>query len=361
MITKEEAGALWLDLFEAVTIKRKYEILNSYNSAEALFANFKHDFKKFEHFLDSTLFQKMSYALDMDFLNKQMLEYEKMKISVVTYYSNNYPKQLKEIATPPLVLYCRGDVGLLNTECFSVVGTRRATRYGKRMTEQFTAALVNAGFTIVSGLANGIDTEAHQATLKAGGKTIAVLAGGVYEIYPHNNLNLAKEIAEKGLLMSEHKPYDKPVGFHFPIRNRIIAGLSCGVLIPEAGLKSGSMHTKEYALESNRDLFVIPGNIDSTQSEGCNEMIKHLQASCVLKPDDILSFYHKSAAKSEKPRQLQLSIEEKLVLDTLQTQEVHYDELLEKTKLDSKTLNSLLTVMQVRGIIKKLPGNLYSI
>ncbi|PKK96127.1 MAG: DNA-protecting protein DprA [Tenericutes bacterium HGW-Tenericutes-4] len=362
MITKEEAVVIWLDLFEGVTIKRKYEILNSYKNAEYLFLGFKNDFSKFDSFLDANLFSKMSYALDLDFLNKQVIEYERMKVSVITYNSKNYPKTLKQIATPPLVLYCRGDVSLLQNECFSVVGTRRATRYGKRMTEKFATALSNAGFTIVSGLADGIDTESHRATLSAGGKTIAVLGGGVFEIYPQSNIALANEIIEKGLLISEYKPYDKPVNFHFPIRNRIIAGLSCGVLIPEAGLKSGSMHTKEYALEENRDLFVIPGNIDSTESAGCNEIIKHLQGTCVTTPDDILAFYHKTRVNvTDKPQHLQLTIEEKLIIDILKVDEVHYDELVEKTKLDTKTLNSLLTVMQVRGIIKKLPGNLYSI
>ena len=361
MITKEEAVVLWLDLFEGITLKRKYEVLQTYKKPSDIFELFKNDYSKFENFIDANLFQKMCYALDMNFINKQMIEYERIKIKVITYYSKEYPKLLKETATPPLILYCVGDTTLLNSECLAVVGTRRATRYGKRTTEQFVEKLASAGFTIVSGLADGIDTEAHRATLSVNGKTIAVLAGGVYEIYPYTNIGLAKEIREKGLLISEHKPYDKPSNYDFPIRNRIIAGLSKGVLITEAGIKSGSMHTKEYALEANRDLFVVPGNIDSKESFGCNEMIKHLQGSMVTSADDILAFYKKDTKDIIKNKSLQLSFEETLILKILENEEVHYDELLEKTNLDVKTLNSLLTVMQVRGIIKKLPGNLYSV
>ena len=355
--------AVWLDLFDNVTIKRKYEIINAYNTAEELIKNFKNDFSKFERFLDSNTFQKMSYALEPDFIEKQVLEYKKMKVEVVTYYSSHYPEMLKETATPPLVLYCKGNIDLLSTECFSVVGTRRATRYGKKITEQFAKQLAQAGFTIVSGLADGIDTVAHRATLAVNGSTIAVLGGGLLEIYPTSNIDLAKEIEEKGLLVSEYKPHHKPASFHFPVRNRIIAGMSKGILIPEASLKSGSMHTKEYALEANRDLFVVPGNIDSPQSEGCNSIIKALQGVAVTSPEDILNSYGKVVGKAgfKKPLQLQLTIEEKLIIDTIGNEEAHYEELLLKTKLDSKNLNSLLTVMQVRGIIKKLPGNLYSL
>ena len=233
----------------------------------------------------------------------------------------------------------------------------------KKVTENFTKTLVHNGFTIVSGMADGIDTQAHETALAEDGKTIAVLGGGINELYPSSNITLGKTIAEKGLLISEYKPDQKPAAFHFPIRNRIIAGMSKGVLITEADLKSGSMHTKEYALEANRDLFIVPGNIDSPQSLGCNAVIKALQGCMVTAPEDILEVYGKTNNYKEfvKQNNFQLSLDEQVVINCLGSEEVHYDELLDKTNLDTKTLNSLLTTMQVRGIIKKLPGNLYSI
>jgi|AntRauTorcE11897_2_1112592.scaffolds.fasta_scaffold00001_80 DNA processing protein len=363
VLTQDELVVIWLDLFEGLTIKRKYEVLNYYKTSKDLFNNFSKDKNIFNRFIDSTLFAKMSYALDEDFLKKQVMQYEKMNISVVTLNSKNYPKLLKEVATPPLVLYCKGNIELLNTECFAIVGTRRATRYGKKVTNNFTKQLVHNDFTIISGMADGIDTQAHRTALSEGGKTIAVLGGGVNEIYPSSNIGLSKEIVNKGLLISEYKPDQRPVGFHFPVRNRIIAGISSGVLITEGSLKSGSMHTKEYALEANRNLFIVPGNIDSTQSEGCNAVIKSLQGCIVTTPDDILEAYGKTNnyVSHQKKTSFQLSIDEQTIINAIGKHEAHYSHLLEKTNLTSKTLNSLLTTMQVRGIIKKLPGNIYSI
>jgi DNA processing protein len=363
MLTKGELVAIWLDVFEALSIKRKYEILEHYKTPKELFKSFKNDYNKFSSFLDSNLYSKMSYALDEDFVKTQVASYKKIGVELVTVNSANYPKLLKQVATPPLVLYCKGNLKLLDSDCIAVVGTRRATRYGKKITEQFTKVLVHNGFTIVSGMADGIDTQAHITALAEGGNTIAVLGGGVNEIYPTTNIGLAKQIIEKGLLISEYKPDQKPAAFHFPIRNRIIAGISKGVLITEANLKSGSMHTKEYALEANRDLFVVPGNIDNPQSLGCNAVIKSLQGCMVTAAEDILEVYGKTNSYKEfaKQNNFQLSLDEQLIINALGNDETHYEELLEKTNLDTKSLNSLLTTMQVRGIIKKLPGNLYSI
>jgi DNA processing protein len=362
MLTKDEQIILWLDMFDTLSIKKKYNILKAYNTPSDVFASFKNDYKRFQHLLDDKLFSKMCYALDSDFINKQQLEYEKMNVELVTKCSKTYPKLLLETGTPPLVLYCRGDVSLLNTECLAVVGTRRPTKYGRKVTEKFVKELASNDFTIVSGMADGIDTASHRACLSEGGKTIAVLGGGVNEIYPYSNLGLSREITEKGLIISEYKPDQKAVGFHFPIRNRIIAGISRGVLIPEAAPKSGSMHTKEYAIEAGRDLFVVPGNIDSRMSEGTNQVIKNLQACMVTRVEDILDVYGKiNNYEERRKKSFQLNMEEQLIINAIGKEEAHYEELLKSTKLDSKSLNTLLTTMQVRGIIKKLPGNIYTV
>ncbi len=363
MFTKAEKAILWLDIFDNLSIKKKYIILNAYEKPEDIFDNFKKDFNRFKHILDSKMFAKMSYALDENFINNQLVGYENMRVIPVTIASKNYSKLLLTTAVPPLVLYCKGDVSLLNATSLAIVGTRRCTRYGKSVTKTFAKELSLQGYCIVAGLCHGIDTIAHEETLANNGKTIAVLGGGVNEVYPASNRELAKEIVEKGLLISEYKPNSRPVGYHFPIRNRIIAGLCDGVVITEAGVKSGAMHTKEYALEAERDLFVVPGNIDNFASKGCNRIIKSLQGCMVTGVEDILEVYGKNKlkAKGKSSNSIQLSIEEQLILNILKSDEVHYDELLVKTKLDPKKLNTLLTTMQVRGLISKLPGNFYAV
>lgn len=363
MLNKNEKALLWLDMFDNLSIKKKYNILNFYKEPSDLFDNFKNDYNNFKHFLDEKIFNKMAYALNEEFIDKQEIVYSNIDVIVVTLYSEAYPKLLKNTAVPPLVLYCKGDVSLFNTECLAVVGTRRKTKYGEKVTNQFTKALASNDFTIVSGMADGIDTVAHRACLEVGGKTIAILGGGVNEVYPFSNIGLSKIIIEKGLLVSEYKPDKKPMGFHFPIRNRIIAGICKGVLIPEAAPKSGSMHTKEYAIEAGRDLFVVPGNIDNNSSSGCNEVIKSLQGCMVMSVEDILDVYGKTNnyKKFTKANTFQLNIEEQSVINLMQKEEMHYEELLIKTKFDPKTLNTLLTTLQVRGIIKKLPSNFYTL
>jgi DNA processing protein len=299
--------------------------------------------------------------MDSEFLNKEAMQYKQMDVKVVTYFSSEYPELLKQIATPPICLYCRGDVSLLKSNCLAVVGSRRSSRYGKNVTEKFVKDLASSGFTIVSGLADGIDAAAHHAALAVGEKTIAVLAGGVNEIYPYSNIALSNEIAKKGLLISENKPNRKAVAYQFPIRNRIIAGLSLAVLIPEARLKSGSMHTKEYALETGRDLFVVPGNIDSKYSEGCNAIIKSLQGCAVTCVEDILDSYNLTKKEIKKPEKTyQLSIDEQIIYNIVSKKESSYEEILVESGLNAKMLNTLLTTLQLRGIIKKLPGNIFS-
>ena len=195
--------------------------------------------------------------------------------------------------------------------------------------------------------------------MNVGGKTIAVLGCGVNIIYPDQNKPLAERILNNGgLIISEYRPNEKPKTYYFPIRNRIIAGLSKGVLITEATLKSGSMHTKNYALEYGKDLYVVPGRISDIYSYGCNSIIKALQGCMVLSPEDILDTYN---LKFDNiiTKSIQISIEEELILGILGTNEVHYEEILEKSKLDVKSLNTILVKLELKKLITKLPGNYY--
>ena len=356
-MTNADKNILWLDIFDFLTYGKKNKLLNlldkNANIREVFLSN-----AEIKSILTNEEFNKMALCLNDEFLNKRIMEYEKDNVETITFNNTKYPYTLKEISTPPLCLYCKGDVSLLNSFCFGVVGTRKPTDYGIITTKQYCKELSNAGVTIVSGLADGIDSIAHKTALENNGKTIAVLAGGFNHIYPITNINLARVIEEDNLLISEYPPNTKPLSYYFPIRNRIIAGLSKGVLVPEMGEKSGSMHTVNYAIEFNRDIFVVPGKINSPMSKGANLLIKNLQGCITIDPKDILETYN--LTKTQKLNQnTQLSINAQMVLTFIETEKRTYQEILDHTKIPANELNSLLISLEIEGLIVKLANNNY--
>ncbi len=360
-MTEEELAITWLDSFDFLTYKKKQKIVESFKNICDVFCYDKiKDNKQLLNIIES---EENFEILKNQCLSKSFNNVEKslqeLNIQVITVFSKIYPQNLKNIDTPPFVLYCKGNVGLLSTSGFAVVGTRHITNYGKEVTERFVKDLVQAGFTIVSGLASGVDFVAHSTTLKNNGKTIAVLAGGLDEIYPKSNTNLANDIIKNGgLLVSETRPYKKTDAYMFPIRNRIIAALSRGVLVTEAQEKSGVIHTKNYALEYGKDMFSVPGNIFSLTSVGANRMIVNGQAKAVICPQDILDEYN-IKLKQTKQKLEKFSFEETIVINQLKKGQSTFQQLVDTTNFDAKTLNSLLTTLLIRGIIKKLAGNVY--
>ena len=361
----EEKVLIWLDKFEFLTYKKRVKIFDTLFS-ENFFNEFISSFGKIDKFISYSQFSKMQIDLKNNNVDDYINSLLSKGIKIITLYSDNYPENLKNIGeenNPPLVLYCKGDITLLDCTKnlnIAMVGTRKPTNYGKEITEKFSTELSENGFNIVSGLADGVDTISHKACLKAGGKTIAVVAGGLDKIYPVLNTKLSEEIAKTGLLLTEKPPCYSVQNYDFPIRNRIIAALSGGVLITEASLKSGTMHTKEYALEFGKELFVVPGNITNSQSEGCNSLIKSMQGTIVLNVNDILEVFNKPKYKI-KPKTVQLNLDEAMIFEILKCGEQTFDEILLKTNFDVKTLTNLLTMMTIRGIIKKLAGNIYSL
>lgn len=361
MLNENDKAIIWLDMFDFLTYLKKKKVLGLYDYPKQMYANFERDSKKIIEVVGAENYSNMLSLKNDMILNNHLETLAREKVVPLTPYSVEYPVLLKNTTEPPFVLYCKGNIELLKTDCIGVVGTRNCTRYGIEVTEKFASGLSKCGLTIVSGMCFGIDTVAHETTLKENGNTIAVIAGGFHNIYPASNLNLSERIIENGLLVSEYKPNEKPNRYQFPARNRIIAGLSKGVLITEAGEKSGAMYTKEYALEYGRDLFVVPGNITNIRSSGCNQIIKSLQGAMVTEVKDILSTYGIEDANVFNTEVVQTTLDEQIVISLFKGDEIHYDEILEKTSFDAKRLNSLLTTMQIRGIIKKLPGNYYSI
>lgn len=296
---------------------------------------------------------------DMRALDSAIENMKSAGIEILTVDDERYPSQLFNLPDRPVVLYAKGDVSLLNEKCLAVVGTRTPTNYGKIVTEKLVGSLASAGFVIVSGLCYGVDEIAHKKTLAVGGKTIAVVGSGFNNIYPAINTNLSKEIARDGLLLSEYPPSFVAKRYTFPRRNRIVAGLSDGVLVTEAGKKSGTVHTKEYALEYGKDIFAVPGSIFSDKSELTNELIKTAQAECVLSADDIIEYY--GMKKTAKKRQIEVSFDEQTILSLLASGEKDVDFLAEKSNIPVNILNSCLTTLEIRGLIRRLPAKTYAL
>ncbi len=357
-MTIDEKNIIWLDLFENLSLQKKFQLLNTISKGKDLRKDFlKND--KIREILSNEEFNKMALCLEDKFLDLKLNEYESQGIKCITYFSENYPYLLKEIKAPPICLYCKGNLSLLDSFCLGIVGTRRPTDYGVVVTKQYAKTFAKNDITIVSGLASGVDTIAHKTALEEGGNTIAVLAGGLNHVYPAVNHQLAKQITENNLILSENNPNVVPQAFMFPIRNRIIAGLSCGVLITEAGEKSGALHTYNYAIENNRDVFVVPGRINSPMSKGTNMMIKEMQGVITLDPDDVLDNFHINKKNNEENLEIQLDISTQDVLSFIKTEKKTFQELIDLTGKTASELNSLLLELEMNGIVTKLPNNSY--
>lgn len=289
-------------------------------------------------------------------------------VRAVTLYSGDYPDFLREIYDPPAVLYTAGRL-LRRTELpIAVIGSRKCSDYGLEMAEFFGRELARNGACVVSGMAVGCDSAASRGALSAQGAdypTIAVLGSGIGVVYPPKNKKLCLEIAERGAVISEFLPNCKPSRYSFPQRNRIISGLSRGVLVVEAGIKSGTSITVDFALDQGRDVFAIPGRITDRMSMGTNALIKRGEAKPVFEVDDILSEYglevSAHAASPVRPIPRDLSPRQREIYLLLASGEKTIDELCDDSGIEVAELNTLLTEMELSGIIKQLPNNLYSV
>lgn len=310
--------------------------------------------------LSTEEYHKLLSSYDKRTLDSAIKNMEDAGIKILTVFSEYYPEKLLYLCDRPLILYAKGNLDLLNKKSVAIVGTRMPSNYGKIITEKFAEKLAESGLVIISGLCYGVDEIAHRKTLDVGGQTIAIVGSGFNNIYPATNTPLAEEIVKKGLLLSEYPPSFKPKRYTFPKRNRIVAGLSDGVLITEAGLKSGTIHTKEYAIEYDKDIFAVPGNITSNKSELTNSIIKSGQAICVLSPEDIVDYYGLQIL-SKKQKVLNLNFDEKIICDLLADGEKDFDFLVENSKIPVNILNSCLTTLEIRGLIRKLPAQFYAL
>ncbi len=350
----------WLTNTKGVSLNKARQIFAEFD-AEKLYTDLESFREGIVKKFGEKIYESLSFSRDDKLYGDMVGLYASRGIEIVTVYDENYPEQLKEISEPPLVLYAKGDLSLLSTKCISVVGSRNLSRYGRDMTVKFTQGLTLAGFTVVSGLARGADSEAHRTALSERGKTIGVLGCGIDVIYPSENRELYAEVEKKGLIISEYPLGVKPNYYQFPERNRIIAGLSGGVLVTEAGEKSGSLITADFAVEYGRGLYVIPANLNSKYGQGSNGLIKKMQAAMVLDVNDILEDQNMSNIKIEEPNAMQLDFNEELIVKELERGDLHFDVILEKTGLSVAVLSSLLAQMELFGIIKKTGNNTYGV
>ena len=292
----------------------------------------------------------------------EMEKLDRYGVKVFTWHDEGYPARLKEIYDYPPLLYIRGTIIPEDEWCLAVVGTRRATTYGKQVAEEIVADLVRNRITIVSGLARGIDSVAHRSALEAGGRTIAVFACGLDIVYPAENAELAQRIMQQGALVSEYPLGTKPRANNFPRRNRIMSGLSLGVLIIEAGKASGAMITANIALEQDREVFAIPGSILSTTSRGTNCLIQE-GAKLVTDCHDILEELNLTAVvqQSEARERMPASDTESRLLEHLGAEPTHIDEICRLSSLPIATVSSTLAIMEIKGLVKQVGSMSYSL
>ncbi len=308
---------------------------------------------------------KLLHFRNVDFLDNILISLQKDNINVLTFLDKDYPGNLINIPDRPAILYYKGNFNTEDGLAIGIVGSRKATSYGKWACERFTRELARMGITIISGLATGIDTYAHKTALESGGRTIGVLGNGLDIIYPKNNKNLYDEVARNGCVFSEFPLGTEPFYYNFPQRNRIISGLSIGVVVIEAKEKSGSLITAHHALEQGKDVFAVPGNINSVYSIGTNKLIKD-GAIPLLCIDDILQEIYELQVSFIERKQNELdysdlSIDEALIMKIIVDGAIHSDLIAIKTGMDISTVMSILTGLELKGMIKELSGRVFTI
>lgn len=318
--------------------------------------------------ISSNLANRILISIDRfpEFIKKmeeELSTLNKLDAHWITFWSKEYPKILKNIFSPPVLLYYKGDLNVLDLNPIAVVGTRMPTSYGKNIASKITEDLAKKSITIVSGMARGIDTIAHRSSLRVGGKTVAVIGTGLDIIYPSENKKLFYEICENGAVISEYPLGTKPDAQNFPKRNRIISGLSLGTLVVETKISGGALQTAAFALEQNREVFAVPGNLGVAQSEGTNLLIQKGEAKLITSYKDILvelnlTLEPKIGENIPLPS-FDLNLFEQKVYDSLSNQPKHIDIISAETNLNSGECLVHLLTLEFRNLVRQLPGKMF--
>lgn len=362
---KVEEKYFWLALNMVSGVGRKlyHRLISHFHSPQNVFQASSFELQRVEGVGENLAKAIKTFEVDKAIQQEKKL-IELNGVSVLTYLDVNYPVNLKKIFDPPPVLYFKGSIQKSDLIAVAVVGSRTPTRYGKYVTEKISTELAQRGITIVSGMASGIDSIAHRSAISVKGRTIAVFGCGVNMTYPAENRDLKANIQENGAIISEFPMSTKPARTNFPMRNRIISGLSLGTIIIEAAEKSGSLITSEFALEQGKDVFAVPGNINSPKSKGTNRLIK-MGAKLIESADDVIEefphemqmFLQKDVIR--KTEAIDLSDDEKKIYSLISEEESHIDTLIQESQLPSHKVSALLVQLELKGIIKQYSGKMF--
>ena len=366
-LTQEQLAWLKLNLIDELSSADFYKLLQYFKNISAVFQASSVELKAVLPKKESLGEKIVNFAACYD-LSAELEQIKNKSINVLTLLDEDYPAQLRMISCPPPVLYLEGSLEDIDQAAVAIVGSRRATPYGILVAERLAAQLVERGITVISGFALGIDAAAHRGALSRIGRTIGVLGCGHGKNYPASNYHLGRKIVQNGALISEYPINTQPLPYNFPRRNRVISGLSLGVLVIEAAERSGSLSTANHALEQGREVFAVPGNINSRYSKGTNELIK-AGAKLVNCCEDIIEELQGELDRIGVMVRLapqsgltdELSVEESQVVRIIEGGPKSIDEIIDLTKQAPASLLSLLSLMEIKGLIKQLPGKRYEL
>jgi len=358
----EIAPWLTLSMIPGVGPLLRKELLDRFGSAERVLDAAPAELREVPR-LGPKLCRAITTAKESIDVNAEIERCQTHDISLLTQSQSEFPDALAEIHDPPAVLYTRGSFLPQDDLAVAIVGTRHATQYGRQVARRLASSLARAGITIVSGLARGIDTEAHQATLEAGGRTIAVLGSGLLNIYPSENKQLAEQVVQNGALISEYSTQSKPMRGAFPRRNRIVTGLCQGVIVVEAGDRSGALISARLSMEQGREVFAVPGRVDSRTSRGCHRLIRD-GAKLVETADDVLEelgpmFQPAQSSDGREihhPAELQLNDQERAVLDAIESAPTSMDDVIANCGLPIHRVLSTVSVLEMRRLVRRVSG-----
>jgi len=358
----EKTYWIWLSNVPGIGPRRFFILLKLFETPKAVWESSADEVLKYKSVLGEKTIQSIIENKQLRYLDKAAEILENKEIFVLTLIDEEYPVDLKNTIDPPPVLYCKGKK--IDSESFNIaiVGSRKTSEHGRQMAERFSHDLALSGMGIISGAARGIDTMAHRGALNANGNTIAVLGCGIDVVYPPDNKKIFSQIEEKGTLLSEYPPGTTPLPSFFPARNRIISGLSKVILVIEAGEKSGALITVDFALEQGKEIFVVPGNLNNPYCIGSNRLLKD-GARLVTTPNEIIEELGieplKSSSVVSKSKTVQLDLFELEVYNTLEEGEKHIEDVVFSTGFHIGKINSIFTMLEIKGLVKQLPGNIF--
>ncbi len=356
-------AALRLSLVSGVGPRHWQSLMRHFGSAEAVLAASMSQLREVSG-IGPKLSRQIAAANDEVDADAEIALCRANGVEIVARGAANYPRPLEDIPDPPALLFMHGTIKPCDALAIAIVGSRHATHYGLTQAERLAGSLARAGLTIISGLARGIDAAAHRGALAAGGRTLAVLGSGVLNIYPPEHVELAQAVRAAGALISEAPPRAQPLSGAFPQRNRIISGMSLGVLVVEASARSGALITARHANEQGRDVFAVPGRIDSRMSQGCHRLIRD-GAKLVESPDDILDELGPLVAattasdgqKIHHPAELTLNELERQVLAAVDSQATSIDAVISACNLPAAQVLSTISILEMRRLLRRVSGN----